>query len=55
MDFHRPAPERATVATYVYKEVWDALEVIQDTTRLRWELVVRNDQWQINHLAQTSW
>jgi hypothetical protein len=43
-----------TVTTYVYKDMWEALEVIRETTRIRWDPVARNGQREIGHLAQTT-
>lgn len=55
VDFRQPSPESATVETYVYDYVRDDLGTDQKTTRIRWELVQRQGQWQIGHMAQTTW
>jgi hypothetical protein len=56
VNFRQPSPERAMVETYVSREVRDGdLGIDQETTRLRWDLFRRNGQWQIGHMAQTTW
>jgi hypothetical protein len=56
VDFRQPSPQSAAVETYVYNYVRDGdLGIDQETTRIRWDLVRRNGQWQIDHIAQTTW
>jgi hypothetical protein len=56
VNFRQLSPERTMVETYVYREVRDGdLGIDQETTRIRWDLLRRDGQWQIDHLAQTTW
>ena len=56
VDFRRASPTQASVGTYttdfVTRQDRSTDEV---TTRIRWDLVQRDGQWRIQHIAQTTW
>jgi hypothetical protein len=56
VDFRQSSPTQASVGTYttdfVTRQDRSTDEV---TTRIRWDLVQRDGQWRIQHIAQTVW
>lgn len=56
VDFRQASPTQASVGTYVTDIVNAPYRgTDQVTTRIRWDLVERDGQWRIQHLAQTTW
>jgi hypothetical protein len=56
VDFRQASPMQASVGAYVTDIVNAPYRgTDQVTTRIRWDLVERDGQWRIQHLAQTTW
>jgi SnoaL-like domain len=56
VDFRQTSPTQASVGTYMTDFVTRQDRSTDEvTTRIRWDLVQRDGQWHIQHIAQTTW
>jgi hypothetical protein len=56
VDFRQASPTQASVGTYTTDFVTRQDRSTEEvTTRIRWNLVQRDGQWRIQHIAQTTW
>jgi hypothetical protein len=55
VDFRQSSSSSVSVGTYVHDLVRVRETTDEVTTRIRWDLVQRDGQWHIQHIAQTTW